>query len=171
MRVETPEGTADRLGLVLALGPDHVVLEDRAGVRHRVERATVRLARRVPTVARGRNPRHAPPDLLRALAADAGLGAPVGAPCWIARLCDLVDHLDDTGVTPPPGHADTRGFAARDGSRGLVNGEWAAFRLVEAESLEPLAAWAARRNARNVVLTSSLPTEVLDDLGLALLDP
>lgn len=171
VRVEEPDGPADRIGLVVALDGTGLTLEDRRGRTLRVPRDAVRLARLVPTVARGRNPCHAEPGLLRALAGDERLGAPAGADCWIARLCDLVDHLDDGGVTPPPGRSDTRESAACRESRGLVNGEWAAFRLVEASSLEPLAAWAARRNARNVVLTSTLPDRLLEERGLARLGP
>lgn len=171
LRVEGSDGPTDRIGLVVGLDDSGLTLEDRTGRRVRVARESVRLARLVPTVARGRNPRHAPAELLRALAADDDLGAPDGAACWIARLCDLVDHLDDSEVAPPPGRADTRETAVRGESRGLVNGEWAALRLVEADALEPLAAWAARRNARNVVLTSPLPDRALESLGLARLGP
>lgn len=171
LRVEEADGPADRIGLVVELDEAGLTLEDRTGRLVRVARDAVRLARLVPTVARGRNPRHAPPAALRALAADEQLGAPAGAACWIARLCDLVDHLDDSGVTAPRGRADTRESAASGESRGLVNGEWAAFRLAETNALEPLAAWAARRNARNVVLTSSLPDRALEGLGLARLEP
>ncbi|WP_432559037.1 hypothetical protein [Granulicoccus sp. GXG6511] len=167
LRVDTADGAADRLGLVVALDEDDITVEDRAGRVHVVGRADVRLAKLVPTVARGRNPRHAAPEVLRAMAADPRLATPPEADCWVARLSDLVDHLDDSGVTPLPGTTDTRTGAARAESRGLVNGEWAAFHLVEADSLEPLAAWAARRNARNAVLTSPLPDHVLEAVGLA----
>lgn len=173
LRVVSTDGAADRLGLVLDLDDSTITVEDRAGRVHVIPRQDVRIAKRVPTVARGRNPLHADPTQLRSLAQDATLTAPdptVTAPdevrYWVARLCDIVDHLDDSGVTPPPGQADTATHAARGASRGLVNGEWAAFQLADADALTPLAAWAARRNARNVVLTSALPDNVLDDLKL-----
>lgn len=169
LRMETPDGPADRIGIILGLDDHELRLEDRAGQTHRIARASVRFARLVPTVARGRNPRHASPDMLRALAHDPGLAHdPERTPdrCWIARLCELVDHLDDTGVSTAPGEMDTRTRAARGDSRGSVHGEWAAARLMAAADLDPLAAWAARRNARNVVLTSSLDDETLRSLGL-----
>ncbi|MDO5499740.1 MAG: hypothetical protein Q4F67_08675 [Propionibacteriaceae bacterium] len=171
LRIVGPDGPTDRLGLILALSDDELTVEDRRGVRHTIPRDRVRLARLVPTVARGRNPRHAPPELLTALAHDPVLGPPAESPCWIARLCDLVDHLDDSEVTPLPGTPDTGTTAARNSSRGLVNGEWAAFRLADGGDLEALAAWAARRNARNVVATSPLADARLEALGLARLAP
>lgn len=167
VRIQEPDGPTDRIGVVTGLDESALTLEDRSGRVHRVARDSVRLARLVPTVARGRNPRHAAPPVLRALATAAELGAPAGSACWIARLCDLVDHLDEAGVTPLPGRENTREGAAIGASRGLVDGEWAAFRLMEADALDPLAAWAARRNARNVVVTSPLPNGVLEELGLA----
>ncbi len=166
MRTVDEERASDRLGLVLEVDEDSVVIENRAGERQRIDRATIRLAKLVPTVARGRNPRHAPREMLEALAHDAELGAPAGSMCWIARLGDVVDHLDDAGVRPIPGQSDTRSAAVRGGSRGLVNGEWAAVRLAAAEDLDALAAWAARRNARNIVVTSGLSDDVLSSLGL-----
>lgn len=60
MRIVDHNGTSDRLGLVLEVDEDSVLLENRAGDRERIARATIRLAKLVPTVARGRNPRHAP---------------------------------------------------------------------------------------------------------------
>ena len=165
MRIVDHNGTSDRLGLVLEVDEDSVLLENRAGDRERIARATIRLAKLVPTVARGRNPRHAPREMLEALAHDPVLEAPTGSACWIARLGDVVDHLNDAGVRPVPGQ-DTRSAAARGASRGLVNGEWAALRLAAAEDLDALAAWAARRNARNVVVTSALSDDVLGNLGL-----
>lgn len=166
MRTVDHRGASDRLGLVLEIDDDSVVLENRAGDRERIDRATIRLAKLVPVVARGRNPRHAPREMLESFAHDAELGAPAGSGCWIARLCDVVDHLDDAGVRPVPGQSDTRSAAVRGDSRGLVNGEWAAGRLAEAEDFDGLAAWAARRNARNIVVTSELPDDVLSSLGL-----
>lgn len=160
VRLQTPAGDSDRIGLVLALDAATLTLEDRAGDIHLIDRATIRLARLVPTVARGRNPRHAPADMVTALARDLAL-QPFDGPCWIARLCDLVDHLDDSGV-----RRDSASTATRGESRGLVNGEWSAFRLASATDLRPLAAWAARHNARNVVLTSRLPASTLAELGL-----
>ncbi|WP_425309916.1 hypothetical protein AADG42_14515 [Ammonicoccus fulvus] len=166
MRIVDHDGAADRLGLVLEVDDDSVVVENRAGEQERIDRSTIRLAKLVPTVARGRNPRHAPRELLEALAHDAVLGAPAGSACWIARLGEVVDHLDDAGVRPVPGQSDTRTAAGRGESRGLVNGEWAAVRLAAAEDFDALAAWAARRNARNVVVTSGLSEEALSNLGL-----
>lgn len=171
LRVTGADLPTDRVGLVVDSDDATLTLEDRSGQLHRIQRAQVTHARLVPTVARGRNPRHAPPQMLQALAADPILAAPAGATCWIARLCDVVDHLDDTGVNPLPQQQSTQQYAGREQSRGLVNGEWAALRLVEADSLNLLAAWAARRSARNVVLTSPLPPRVLRELGLALLVP
>lgn len=171
LRLAGPDGPTDRIGRVLSLSDDSLAVEDRSGVCHVIPRATIRLARIVPTVARGRNPRHAPRDLLMALAHDPALAAdpPDGTrtpDCWVARLCDLVDHADDTGVTSVPGTTGRARTAASGHSRGLVNGEWAALRLVTATDLQPLAAWAARRNARNVVLTSPLAPGELTALGL-----
>lgn len=171
LRLVSPDGPTDRVGRVLSLSDDSLAVEDRSGVRHVISRASVRFARVVPTVARGRNPRHAPPDLLVALAHDPALvddpAADASTPaCWIARLCDLVDHVDDSGVTPLPGTTDPARTAACGDSRGLVNGEWAALRLVTSAELEPLAAWAARGDARNVVLTSPLAAGELIALGL-----
>lgn len=164
MRLEGPDGATDRIGLVLAIDADTLALEDRQLTVHRIDRSQIRLAKLVPTVARGRNPRHAPTDLLRRLAADESL-EPAGGVCWIARLCDLVDHLDDSGV-----HRLSPTSAAYADSRGLVNGEWAALSLKAAADLVPLAAWAARHNARNVVLTSPLPETDLSRLGLEPVD-
>lgn len=171
LRSEVAGELVDRIGLVVDLDGTGLTLEDRTGREHRLTRSQIRLARLIPTVARGRNPRHAPPDLLRTMVSDPALGGPPGAAveaseCWIARLCDLVDHLDDTQVTPLPDQHDTRTAAAYATSRGMVHGEWAALRLLEAAALEPLAAWAARRDARNLVLTSPLPAGVLTGFGL-----
>jgi hypothetical protein len=160
VRVAIPDGLADRIGLVLGVDALRLTLEHRTGTILTIERSGIQHARVVPTVPRGRNPRHAPADQLTALAHDPFLDAFPG-PCWIARLGDLVDHLDDSGVrrlTP------TR--ATRGDSRGLVNGEWSAVRLAAPADLVPLAAWAGRRDARNLVLTSGLPHDVLTGLGL-----
>jgi hypothetical protein len=161
LRVAFPDGTADRIGLVVAQDPTTVALEQRSGAVQVIERSLIQHARIAPTVPRGRNPRHAPADLLTALAHDPSLEAFPG-PYWIARLCDLVDHLNDSGVRRP-----TATTAVRGDSRGMVNGEWAALRLATPGDLVPLAAWAARRDARNVVLTSGLPEDALLRLGLA----
>lgn len=160
LRVALPGGPAGRMGLVLAVTPTTLTMEHRTGTVQTVERASIQYARVIPTVPRGRNPRHAPADQLTALANGPGLDAFPGR-YWIARLCDLVDHLDDSDVHPL---ASTT--AARGDSRGLVNGEWSAMRLAARSDLAPLAAWAARRNARNVVLTSGLSDETLVSLGL-----
>lgn len=172
LRIDGPQGPTDRIGLVLALDDDVLLVEDRAGTEHEISRSSIRLARLVPTVARGRNPRHAPPEMLLAMTKDPALGLPEaeeteGSPArWIARLSDVVDHLDDSAVVPLPSEPGTAITAACGESRGLVNGEWAAMRLVAYADLEPLAAWAARRNARNVVLTSPVPAAELRNLGL-----
>lgn len=160
LRVALHDGITDRVGLVLAIDAAQLTLEQRAGIVATVERSDIRYARVIPTVPRGRNPRHAPVDHLTALAHDPSLSAFPG-PCWIARLSDLVDHLDDAGV-----RRLTPTTAARGDSRGLVNGEWSAVRLAAPADLPPLAAWAARHNARNLVLTSALPHEALTELGL-----
>lgn len=160
MRVALPDGPADRIGLVLAVDAERLTLERRTGAVETIERSRIHLARLVPTVPRGRNPRHAPADQLSDLAHDPSLDAFPG-PCWIARLCDLVDHVDDSGV-----RRLTPTSAARGDSRGLVNGEWSAVRLAASADLVPLAAWAARRDARNLVLTSGLAHDVLTSLGL-----
>lgn len=160
VRVALPDGLADRIGVVLAVDPLGLSLERRTGAVETVERSLVRHARVIPTVPRGRNPRHAPPRQLTALAHDPSLDAFPGS-CWIARLGDLVDHLDDSDVRQL-----TPTTAARADSRALVNGEWSAVRLAAPADLVPLAAWAARRDARNVVLTSRLSPDVLAHLGL-----
>lgn len=160
VRVAAPDGLTDRIGLVIALDAEQLTLERRTGVIETVERRRIRQARLVPSVPRGRNPRHAPADQLIALAHDAALNAFPGSH-WIARLCDLVDHVDDSGV-----RRLTPTSAACGDSRGLVNGEWSAVRLAAPADLMPLAAWAARLDARNIVLTSGLPADVLAGLGL-----
>lgn len=160
LRLESADGLTDRIGLVLSVDAATLTLQDRTGVIHPIARGAIRWARAVPTVPRGRNPRHAPAAVVTALARDPVL-EPFGGPCWMARLCDLVDHLDDSGVRRLTATTATRGD-----SRGLVNGEWSALRLATATDLRPLAAWAARHNARNVVLTSRLPDAELTGLGL-----
>lgn len=160
VRLEVPGGLTDRIGLVVAVDQAHLTLEDRTGGVQAIARRTIRSARVVPTVARGRNPHRASADLITALARDPVL-QPAEGPYWVARLCDLVDHLDDSGVRRLTATTATCGS-----SRGLVNGEWAALQLADAADLRPLAAWAARRNARNVVLTSALPEETLTAMGL-----
>ena len=160
LRLALPEGPTDRIGLVLALDATTLTLERRNGAVEQVPREQIRLARVIPTVPRGRNPLHAPEEFLRALAHDPGLESFPG-PCWVARLGDLVDHVDDAGVRRP-----TATTAVRGESRGMLNGEWSALRLAAADDLRPLAAWAARRDARNVVLTSGLSDDDLLRLGL-----
>ena len=160
LRLALPDGPTDRIGLVLSLDATTITLEQRTGAVRTIERRHILKARVVPTVARGRDPRKAPAELLRAMAHDPSLEAFSG-PCWIARLCDLVDHLDDSGV-----RRSTADTVVRGDSRGLVNGEWVALRLAAPGDLVPMAAWAARRNARNVVLTSGLPAADLLSLGV-----
>lgn len=159
LRLQSSQGLTDLIGLVEQLTDDEVLITDRHGVRHRVPRSDLRFARLIPTVPRGRNPLAFDPAGLRALAYHDWLAG--RGDCWVARLADLVDHLDDSAVTPV---ARDRGTSRE--SRGLVNGEWAAIRLADAADLEPLAAWAARRNARNLVLTSDLADPTLGELGL-----
>ncbi|NNG18399.1 hypothetical protein HJ590_02200 [Naumannella sp. ID2617S] len=159
LRLATPDGLTDRVGVLVSLAPGSLVLEDRTGERHTIEREQVAFARVIPTVARGRNPLAFDPGGLRALAHDAWLGG--SGACWVARLADLVDHLDDSGVRQLSAERAIAGD-----SRGLVNGEWAAVRLAAVADLDPLAAWAARRTARNLVLTSPLPDAELTALAL-----
>lgn len=160
VRVQLPDGLADRVGLVLAVDPAALTLEQRTGTVRTIDRSGIQHARVIPTVPRGRNPRHAPADQLIALAHDPWLNAFPGS-CWIARLGELVDHLDDSGV-----RRLTSTTAKRGDSRGLVNGEWSAVRLSAPADLIPLAAWAARRDARNIVLTSGLSPDLMAALGL-----
>lgn len=159
LRLATEDGLSDLIGLLLELGAEELVLEDRRGVRHTVPQDRIVHARQIPTVPRGRNPEAFAASGLYALAEDPWLAG--AGQCWVARLADLVDHLDDSQVTPVSAERAERG-----GSRGMVNGEWAAVRLATTADLLPLAAWAARRDARNVVLTSDLPAAELTGLGL-----
>ncbi|PFG68115.1 hypothetical protein [Enemella evansiae] len=159
LRLGTGGQVTDLIGLLLSLDDLELHIEDRRGVRHTVSRGEILFARRIPTVPRGRNPLAFETGGLRALAHDGWLAGT--GDCWVARLVDLVDHLDDSGVTAEAGDRVHRGE-----SRALVNGEWVAVRLADAAALEPLAAWAARRGARNLVLTSDLPATTLAGLGL-----
>lgn len=138
------EGPSDGIGVVEELTETAVVLMRRDGTRMTVPRAEIRTVRRVPLVARGRNPHHFDPELVRQMAHDERGGG--SGPVRIARLCDLIDSLDVTGVSD--------GDPARCGaSTARVFGEWAAIHLADPADLAPLGAWAARRNARNVAIT------------------
>lgn len=146
LRAVVDGAPGDVVGLVVALTDDAVELERRGGVRVRLARSDVTAARIVPLVARGRNPHHFDPEQVRRLAHDPLVGG--HGPVWVGRLADLVDSLDVPGVT--------RGDPARVGASAVrVFGEWATIALARPDDLRPLAAWAARHDARNVAVTGA----------------
>lgn len=141
-----PAELTDHVGIILALDASTLTLERRDGNVITLPRTGVVAARVVPLVARGRNPHHFAPDQVRRLAHDARVGGE--GDVWVGRLSDLVDTLASPGVTDGD-PARYRSSAAR------VFGEWATIRLASPGDLLPLAAWAARRDARNVAVTGA----------------
>lgn len=169
VRLRIGDGFTDRIGVVVEVSTTTLTLEDRDGERHPIPRSQLVAGRQIPTVSRGRDPRRADPTGVRTLLTDPALlqpgpttsGDPDQAPCWIGRLSDVVDSLDDAGVR------ETGRLGLHQGSRATLHGEWCAMMLETLADLRPLASWAARRGARNVALMSPLPAEKLRRAGLS----
>ncbi|WP_026927768.1 hypothetical protein [Granulicoccus phenolivorans] len=147
VRIPEPPGASDIIGRVLTVTPAAVLLEDRRGRQTEVRSEQVIAARKVPAIARGRNPAYADPARLREL-----LGV---EEAWAARLCDVVDPAGLLGQRPVL--LDGERVARFGDSRAEVTGEWVLMHLAEAEDFAPLAAWAVRRDARNVAADTPIP--------------
>lgn len=139
----------DLVGFVLTADTAAVTLLDRRGVEHRVARADV-VAARIVGVARGRDPRRAPRDLLDALAAEAGVSGRV----FVARISDLL-----AGRRPPATVPSERGCIAVEGGVARCQGEWVT--APAGADLIEVAWWATRQDARSMQVrtddTGALP--------------
>lgn len=139
LRRRLSDGEGDLVGFVLRTDP--FVLVDRHGREHRLRTADV-LVLRVIEVARGRNPEHAPADLLDELAERAGVA---GTP-ELLRISDLV-----AGREPPAEVFPGRGTWTDGVHHARVEGEWLTTDAT-GELLVALAWWATRQDARSIQL-------------------
>lgn len=149
VRIQESPGATDIVGRVIVAGSGSLILEDRRGRQTEVRTDAVLAARKVPAISRGRNPAYADPTRLQEL-----LGA---EQVWTARLCDVVDPaelLQQRPVIVSP--SDDRSARFGD-SRAELTGEWVLLHLTGPDDFAPLAAWAVRRDARNVAADAPLP--------------
>lgn len=137
----------EAIGFVTALSATSVAILDQHGVTHTVERSTLVGARLVP-LARGRNPLHAPLDLLDALAhrVDAS-----GQP-HVIRISELLAGTSMPDALPGWGPVATiGGHAAR------VEGEWVTLGGGSPQVWVTAAWWATRMGARSVQVRTDDP--------------